>query len=140
MLEPWDPAELADVREVLADRVRDLLAPGEALDLEGRSSSDEVHVRFVLSGSPKGDRLELEARVDLSATKVSEGEGRDLALDSLDAVLLDYLESDRSTRYPGVFEARELRGKSLLVRAERTFPALDAAADALLAGQKDGQA
>lgn len=136
-LEPWDPKELSDIQEVLADRVSRLLAPGEKLSIDGRSSGDEVRARFVLQGSPKGDRLELEAKVDLAQTKLSADEGRDLALDALDAILLDYLESERSTRYSGVFEARELRGKPLLVRAERTFPALDAAADALLAGQQE---
>ncbi|MGC4113346.1 MAG: hypothetical protein QM765_01450 [Myxococcales bacterium] len=76
--------------------------------------------------------------MDLAATRLDAEAGRDLALDALDALLLDYLQSERSTRYPGVFEGRELRGKTLLVRAERTFPELDAAADALLAGPGDG--
>lgn len=138
MLEPWDPKELSDVQEILADRVAGLLAPGEKLSITGSSSAEEVHARFVLDGSPKGDRLELEAKVDLATAGLGPDEGRDLALDALDAILLDYLQSERGTRYSGVFEARELRGKPVLVRAERTFPALEAAADALLG--KDGGA
>jgi len=134
----WDASVLADVRELLAERVGGLLAQGEALEVEGESSADQVRARFLLSGSPKGDRLELEAKVDLAAAGLDAEGGRDLALDALDAILLDYLESERSTRYSGVFEARELGGKPLLVRAERTYPALDAAADALLSGPGDG--
>jgi hypothetical protein len=81
-----------------------------------------------------GARLELEAKVDLGRTRLSAGAARDLALDALDLMLLEYLDSGRAARYSGVFEARELRGEPLLLRAERTFPSLDAQADALLKG------
>jgi hypothetical protein len=93
-----------------------------------------VEARLVLEGGEKGDRVELEARVSLTREKLGMEEARDLALDALDLILLEYLDSDRTVRFTGTFQPRELRGRSLLVRAERTFPSLEAQADALLRG------
>ena len=138
-MKPWTAEELSQVEDALADRVAGMLAPGEKLFVEGRSSEEEMNARIVLSGSDKGDRLELEARVEMAGAGLSEDEARDLALDSLDLVLLEYLESERSARFSGVFEERELRGHVVTVRAERTYPALEAAADALLADKPDAK-
>lgn len=130
----WAAADLEDVREVLLDRVAGLLRPGERLEVDGEGSAAKVHARVVLEGGAAGERVEVESEVELGPTG-PDGEGaRDLALDALDLVLLEYLESGRSLRLSGAWERRELRGQAVRLRAERTFPALDAQADALLGG------
>ncbi|MBI5549255.1 MAG: hypothetical protein HY901_35670 [Deltaproteobacteria bacterium] len=138
-MKPWDTADLADVEEAMSERLDGLLAEAERLVVSGASSDLEVHARFLLEGGPDGERLELEARVELGRAGLTEGAARDLALDALDSVLLDHLESGRAARFSGVFEERELRGKPVAVRVERTVPALEAQADLLLGGSGDGK-
>lgn len=133
-LVPWSSGDLADVRDLVLERVRGLLREGEDLEVRGCSSRDSVDASFVLQGGAGGERVCLEARVDLGETGLAEPAARDLALDALDLVLLNWLEGGREERFPGVFEARELSGHVVHVCAERTFPALDAQADALLRG------
>jgi hypothetical protein len=133
---PWDPSEVADVQEAMAERMGGLLEPGERIAVTGESSSGEVRARFVIEGGARGERVELEARVDLVRVRLDETEARDLALDALDLLLGAALESERALRFSGVFEERELRGKPVAVRGERTFPDLEAQADALLGEEK----
>jgi hypothetical protein len=128
----WGPGELRAIEEAMAERLRGLLSPGERLAISGASSADEVLARFVLEGGTGGERVQLEARVDPAALRVSLERARDLVLDSLDLSLLEYLDCGRAVRFAGVWQQRELRGQSVAVRAERTFPALEAQADALL--------
>ena len=130
----WDADEVGDVEQLMAERLSDLLAPGERLTVSGSSSPAEVVARFVLTGGAGGERLELEARVEPEKAGLDERTSRDLALDALDLLLLGWLEGGRQERFSGVFEERELRGKAVSVRAERTFASLEAQADALLRG------
>lgn len=128
----WSIRERRLIEEAMVERLEGALEPGEALTVEGESGPDSVRARFVLAGGTDKARLELEASVDPREAKLSPDDARDLVLDALDLILLEYLESERAIRFSGVEEARELRGVTLLVRAERTFPELEAQADALL--------
>jgi hypothetical protein len=130
----WSTEEREGIEAALAERLAGRLGPAEHVSAWGASSSTQVEARLVLEGGEKGDRVELEARVSLTREKLGMEEARDLALDALDLILLEYLDSDRTVRFTGTFQPRELRGRSLLVRAERTFPSLEAQADALLRG------
>lgn len=117
------------VEAALAERLAGQLEPGEALRVEGETGED-VRASFVLQGSRGGARLELEARVPIGPDGSRAAEAT--ALDALDLLLLEHLESGRNLRGSGVFEARELGGRAVQVRIERTFPELEAAADRLL--------
>lgn len=129
---PWSVQERKLIEAAMAERLEGALEPGEALTVDGSSDPSEVRARFVLAGGRSKARLELDARVELAATGLSAEDARDLALDALDLILLEYLESDRAVRYSGVEEERELNGVPVFVRAERSFPELEAQADALL--------
>jgi len=130
----WTAAEREAIEEALADQIGEALLPEERLSVEGASSAAEVTTRWTLEGGR--ERLVLEARVDPKETGLDLEQARDLAIDALDLLLLEWLESGRRTRFSGVFELRELQGRSLWVRVERTFPDLEAQAAALL--QRDG--
>ena len=116
----------------MAERLAGRLHASERLTVDGSSSAQAVRAVFVLEGGEAGERVELESRVELAGTALTEDRARGLALDALDEVLLGWLEGGREQRFSGVFEHRELRGQRVSVRAERTFPSLDAAANALL--------
>lgn len=135
-MKAWEREALAALEATMAERLEGLIAPGERLSTFGESSAEEVRARFVLEGGASGERVQLESRVELSRMGAGEPEARELAIDALDLVLLEYLESGRAVRFAGVFEERELRGRPVAVRAERTFPELDAQADALLKGER----
>lgn len=125
----WGRDHCQAVEEALSERLEGLLEPGEALRVEGETGED-VRATFVLKGGPSGARLELEARVPIGADGAKAAE--DAALDALDLLLLEHLEAGRASRPSGVFEGRELAGRALQVRIERTFPDLEAQADRLL--------
>lgn len=135
----WDAEELAEIQDAMSERLAPYLHPGERLAVEGTSAKDQVWARFVLAPGPRGERVELEARVALDLTRVAEEAARDRVLDALDIVLLEYLDSGREQRFSGVFERRELDETAVEVRAERTFPDLDAQADALLSRAPEGE-
>jgi hypothetical protein len=135
MTSRWAPEDSRDVEQAMGERLSGMLDPGERLSVFGESFPSEVHARFTVEGGPRGEKLELESRVDLDKAGVAEPEGRDLALDALDLTLFEWLESERRMPLSGAFEERELSGKPVRVRAERTFPGLEARADALLKGE-----
>ncbi len=129
---PWPRQERQLIEAAMAERLEGALEPGESLSVEGESGPESVQARFVLAGGPSKARLLLEARVDLRAARLPADDARDVALDALDLILLEYLESERSLRFSGVEEERELNGVTVFVRADRSFPELEARADALL--------
>ena len=135
-MQAWKKAECEAIEQALAKRLEEHLESGEQLEVSGGSAPDHVWARWILAGGVRGDRLELEAKVELIPKVRTEEQARDLALDALDLTVLEYFESERSLRYSGVFEERELRGKPVQVRVERTFPDLEAQADALLKGSR----
>jgi hypothetical protein len=124
----WDRSECEALERAMAQRLEGQLAPGEKVEVAGRTG-DDVQASFTLKGGPEGERLVLEAKV---AVQASAEQARELALDALDLVLLEYLESGRRLRFSGVWEGRDLRGRPLQLRGERTYPDLDAQADKLL--------
>jgi len=136
----WDDALVADVEALMQERLAGLLSAGERLAVRGESSAQEERARFELAPGPQGEKVVLESRVEKAGAQLGADEARDLALDALDLVLLEYLESGRSLRFSGVEEPRELRGEPVAVRGERTFPALEEAADRLLDGDGDADA
>ncbi len=138
MMAGWSEGECADLEELLEERLQGMLEPGERVRVSGETGGQEVQARFVLEGGRTGARLELESRVELGGKVKSLERARDLAVDALDLVLLEYLESERSIRYSGAWQQRELQGAAVAVRVERTFPGLEAQADALL-DKKDGE-
>ncbi len=125
----WGRDLCETVQAALAERLAGQLEPGEGLRVEGETGED-VRASFVLQGGPSGARLELEARVPIGPDGSRAAE--EAALDALDLLLLEHLESGRRLRGSGVFEARELSGRAMQVRIERTFPELEAEADRLL--------
>ncbi|MFN7134723.1 MAG: hypothetical protein ACK4N5_21770 [Myxococcales bacterium] len=133
----WDVGERRLIEAAMAERLEGMLRAGETLKVDGETEPTSTTARFVLEGGPDGARLELIARVDHFRARTRGDGARDLAIDALDLVLLEYLESGRQLKLSGVEEERELAGRPLFVRAERTFPGLDAQADALL--QDDGK-
>jgi hypothetical protein len=133
----WSAEERRLVEAALAKRARPWLSQGETVTARGGVSRGVVEARLVLEGGADGARVEIEARVELEPAKLSAGDARDVTVDALDLLLLEYLESGRQLRFSGVYEERELHGKPLVIRAERTFPGLDAQADALL-GEGEG--
>jgi hypothetical protein len=124
----WEREFCGAVEVALAERLSGRLEPGERVRVWGESGED-VRATLILEGGGSGDRLVLEVRVPVAGKSDL---ARDVALDALDLLLLEHLESGRDLHYPGVWEGRELCGRALQVRAERTFPELDARADALL--------
>jgi hypothetical protein len=125
----WNREELQAIEEALLERYAGEISSPERLSVLGWSSNNEVRAVFVLEGNPSGERVEYEAKVDINKSKTSVESARYLVLDALDLMLLEYLESERGIRYSGVFEERDLSGKTVSIRAERTYPALDAQAD-----------
>ncbi|MGI5865096.1 MAG: hypothetical protein ACOX6T_24000 [Myxococcales bacterium] len=134
----WAEEDRKAVEQVIAERLEEHLEPGERVSVEGETRADAVEAKLVLSGSASGARVVIEARVELEKTGLDAEAARYLALDAVDLVLLEYLDSQRRIRFSGVWEERELEGKTLSVRAERTFPDLEAQADALLKGSDAG--
>jgi hypothetical protein len=127
----WESTEIEAIEELMAERTEGLLRPGERLAVSGRTEPGEVFARFSLEGMPAGERFELESKV-ARAQVPDPDRARDLAIDALDLLLLEYLEAERGLRYSGVWEQRELQGLPVSVRVERTNPQLDAQADELL--------
>ena len=125
----WDRDFCEAVEQALDQRLSGQLSPGERVRVSGESGED-LSATFTLDGGASGERLVLSSRVPVG--KAGLDEARDSALDALDLLLLEYLESGRSLRFSGVWEPRELRGLAIEVRAERTFPDLEEQAAALL--------
>ncbi|HCF61209.1 MAG TPA: hypothetical protein DFS52_24830 [Myxococcales bacterium] len=128
----WTEEERWSFEQVFAERLEEQLAPSERVSVEGETRAEAVEAKLVLSGGASGARVVIEAKVELEKAGLDAEAARFLALDALDLVLLEYLDSGREMRFRGVWEERELEGKALSVRAERTFPELEAQADALL--------
>lgn len=131
-MEGWSREECVEIEAVVAERLEGMLEPGERLEIAGESGPESVLARLELTGVQAGARLGLEARVDFARSGLDPEAARFLALDALDLLLLEWLDSDRTVRFSGVWEERELEGKPISIRAERSFPELDAQADALL--------
>ena len=125
----WTPDFCREVERALDQRLAGQLSSGERVRISGESG-DDVSATFALDGGASGERLLLASRVPVGRAGLDSA--RDLALDALDLILLEYLESGRSLRFSGVWEARELRGHTVQVRGERTLPDLEAQANALL--------
>jgi hypothetical protein len=125
----WDREFCGVVEQALEQRLSGQLSPGERVRVTGESG-DDLCATFTIEGGSSGERLLLASRAPVG--KAGFDEARDLILDALDLILLEYLESGRSVRFSGVWEARELRGRTVQFKGERTFPDLDARASALL--------
>ena len=128
----WTDEARRPIEQVFIERLEEQLEPGERLTIEGEDRPEEIEARLVLQGGKDGARVVIEARVSLSEAGLEADAARYLALDAVDLVLLEYLDSGRSTRFAGVWEGRELEQKPVSVRAERTFPDLEEQADTLL--------
>ncbi len=125
----WERDFCEAVEAALAERLEGRLSPGEGVSVQGESGED-VRALITLRGGPSGAQFELEARVSVGPDGAKAAQ--EAALDALDLLLLEYLDAGRVWRTSGIFESRELAGRALQVRLERTFPELDAQANRLL--------
>ena len=129
----WSQAECGEIEAAIAERLDGMLEPGERVAVSGTSDEKQVEARLELAGSQSGLRLVLQARIELGRARVDAQSAGYVALDALDSILLDWLDSGRSQRFSGVWEEREFEQTPISILAERTFPDLEAQADALLA-------
>jgi hypothetical protein len=128
----WSGQDCAEIEQVFAERLGGSLEPGERVRISGENGDDETLARLILEGSGKGERVTIEAVVRPSKAKLDLEAARYLALDAVDLLLLEYLDSGRSERPSGIWEERELEGRPLKARVARTFPSIDAKADEML--------
>ena len=131
----WDAEELADVEELIRERMAHLLPEscgaafeGETLPLQSRAS-----MRFSpLSG---GAVLTIEAAIDRKAECVNEEDAKYLLMDALDNLAFDWFEAlkdGEEERVHGGWQKWAFQGHELDVRLEKNFPHLEAMADDLL--------
>lgn len=136
----WLEDERRDIEETVASRLEDhlgRLCPGQDIQVFGETLPDEVRASLLLCGLEGGAHFTCEARFDRTTVELDDASCQYVVLDALDALIFDWIESGRTGRFHGGWQERRCQGYRVSVRAEKTFPELDAQADALLAAASE---
>lgn len=132
---PFDAAFNDTLHTLLSDRYGHHFEAHETLSIHGELAHGHALASLALADTEGMFRLELETCVELEPNDIdSPIDARHIALDALDALFGDFLEAQR--RLDGIYDAwgpHDFQGIEVLVRGRVTAPALDAAADRLLA-------
>src|SRR4051812_38001930 len=111
------PPTADTIASTLADRWRASLQAGERFEVDTGGADDHTRIEAVLvSGSERSEFVVEADGTDRTAF--------DLAVDALDAVIGEWLESDRP-RLTGVPEARERAGRVVTVTSRVRRPDLE---------------
>ena len=119
---------------LLKERHGPHLAPDEAIEVNGELAHGHARVGMVMVPRDRSTSLTLETVVELDRNNLDHpGEARDLALNALDAILGEFLASERLQVLPPAWTAHGFEGREVLVRGAYTRPQLDDEASRLLA-------
>ncbi|MDR0965676.1 MAG: hypothetical protein LBM75_04115 [Myxococcales bacterium] len=131
----WSEEARREIEAAIADRLEDHLS-GVTVAVTGESLPGELRAGITLRGLERGAQLAVEARLDRTAAgneALDEDDAQCLLLDAIDELIFEWIASGQTLRFHGGWRACTFQGHDLSLRAEKTFPELDAAADALLA-------
>jgi hypothetical protein len=131
-MDPLTQASRAELIAELNQRHRDLLKPGERIEIRTEEMAAGVKGRLTVSGAADGSQIEMEVRLDFKRAGLSGDEALGLVLDALDLSLGEFLEAGRSEHLPAAFEQRDLHGRTVTFRGRVRKPSLEAEADRLL--------
>lgn len=130
----WPDDERQDVEELMRERLGDLIPATATIGFLGETRGEQSRAALTLGNLKDDAQLTIEVVVDRKAAGVDEEEGKCLALDAMDNLAFEWLDSPIPPRVNGSWQKREFQGVVLDVRLQLSFPLLDAAADEILKG------
>lgn len=135
---PLSKDEIKVVLELMSERHRLHLAPGERFELAGHMNHGEVWVRMRLTNPEETEVVEIESRVDLVSNDLDNPlAGKELLLDLLDEGFQDFFGEDRMWRPPLEWAPLDYKGHQVELRGSVRNLKLERMADELLAQAGD---
>ncbi len=131
---PIPPGQISDVLELLHERHRLHLRPGDRFTFEGDMSHGDIVANMTLADPEETEVLTLEARLDLVGNDISNpSDGLSLVMDLLDESFQSFFASGRTWRPSLDWSVYDFGESQVQMRGQVRNVKLDRMADALLA-------